>query len=447
MVELAAALGKGADSASYAATRAALVADFNAAWLAPATGKYSPGDGLQTANAAALALHAPPSPPATAAVRAALAAEVLAKDSHWSTGIIGMRFLHTALTEAGNGSLALDTLLQTTYPSFGYWFSGVDETAATTLWELPDSPSQGPGMNSRNHRACKARGGGRARALAARSAPRSSSPLTPPHPTPAPPADMFASVGGWLYEDLLGIGQTRQFEPAYDPTAPAAVGFRHAVLFPRVTAHPNLTGASGEYASAAGRYTMQWEVVSAAPASCAQDAPENAPVTLSCATGFTGVLFASFGTPTGTCGGGFALGACNAANSTQIVHDACVGKTSCTIDVSTALFGDPCFDTLKHLDVLLNCSAAPTAPPLVVAVTVPANARATVRLPFPSSLAPAAVSVREGAAPVWGPGGYAPGVPGVSGCAPAAAGAATPVGVATLDCEVGSGEYAFTLTH
>jgi hypothetical protein len=410
MVELAAALGKGSDAASYAATRAALVADFNAAWLAPATGKYSPGDGLQTANAAALALSAPPSAPATAAVRAALAAEVLAKDSHWSTGIIGMRHLHTALTEAGNGSLAVDTLLQTTYPSFGYWFSGVDETPATTMWELPDAPSQGPGMNSRNHH-------------------------------------MFASVGGWLYEDALGIGQVRQFEAAYDPTAPSAVGFRHAVLFPRVTAHPNLTGASGEYASAAGRYTMQWEVASSTPASCVADAPENAPVTLSCPTGIKGVVFASFGTPTGTCSSGFALGACHAANSTQIVHDACVGKTSCTILPSVTVFGEPCFDTLKHLDVQLNCSAAPTAPPLLVAVTVPANARATVRLPFASSVAPGAVSVREGAAVGWGAGGYVPGVPGISSCALASAGAATPVGLATLDCEVGSGEYAFTVTH
>ena len=410
MIELATALGKGADAAAYAATRAALVADFNAAWLAPATGKYSPGDGLQTANAAALALNLPPSAAAAAAVRAALAAEVLAKDSHWSTGIIGMRFLHTALTEAGNGSLAVDTLLQTSYPSFGYMFSGVDETPATSLWELPDAPSQGPGMNSRSHH-------------------------------------MFASVGGWLAEDLVGIGQVRQFEAAYDPAAPDAVGFRHAVLFPRVTAHPNLTGAAGEYASVSGRYALQWSVAASAPAYCAADAPENAPVTLSCPGGILGVVFASFGTPSGSCSSGFAAGACSAANSSRIVHDACVGKASCTIDVSTTLFGDPCFSTLKHLDVLLNCSAPPASPLLQVAVTVPANARATVRLPFPASVAPAAVGVREGGAVVWGPGGYAPGVPGITGCALAGAQAATPVGLATLDCEVGSGEYAFTVTH
>jgi len=151
MVELAAALGKPSDSTMYANIRQGLVADFNTAWLKSSTGVYGDGSGLQTANAAALALACPSAGAETAAVEATLANEVIAKDRHWSTGIIGMRFLHTALTQAGNGSLAVDTLLQTSYPSFGYMFGGADETPATTLWELPDAPSEGPGSEWYTH--------------------------------------------------------------------------------------------------------------------------------------------------------------------------------------------------------------------------------------------------------------------------------------------------------
>lgn len=43
-----------------------------------------------------------------------------------------------------------------------------EEVSATTLWELWDSPSEGPGMNSRNH-------------------------------------IMFGSVGAWFYQFLAGI--------------------------------------------------------------------------------------------------------------------------------------------------------------------------------------------------------------------------------------------------
>ena len=409
MVELATALGESADAAAFAAQRAGLVAQFNAGWL-QAGGVYGGQDGLQTANAAALFLNFTPSA-SVPAVRAALAADVLAHDSHWSTGIIGMRYLHSALTEAGHGEMAVDTLLQTTYPSYGYMFSGVDETPATTLWELPDAPHTGPGMNSRAHH-------------------------------------MFASSSGWLYEDLLGLGQSRQFSATYDPSDAEAVAFRHAIIFPRITTHPNLTSASGFYDSMAGRYVVEWSLQqSGAGGQCVADAPENAPVTLGCPSGaITGVTFASFGTPTGSCSTGFKVGACAAANTSSVISALCVGKTSCVVDVSTTLFGDPCFNTLKHLDVLLNCSSpGPTSIPLLLTATVPANARATVRIPFPASVPPAARRVTEGATPVWGPAGYLPGVPGITGITPGTD--SLPVGTATLDVEVGAGTYAFTAVY
>ena len=124
MVELATALGKPADAASYAAYRAWLVAGFNAAFLGT-NGTYGNADasGLQTSNACALAVGAAAAAGVQAAAQAALTTDVaVTHASHWSTGIIGMRFLHAALVGAGQSDLAIDTLLQPDYPSFGWWF-------------------------------------------------------------------------------------------------------------------------------------------------------------------------------------------------------------------------------------------------------------------------------------------------------------------------------------
>ena len=47
--------------------------------------------------------------------------------------------------------VALAVLEQTDYPSIGYSFANSLEPATTNLWELPDAPAEGTGMNSRNH--------------------------------------------------------------------------------------------------------------------------------------------------------------------------------------------------------------------------------------------------------------------------------------------------------
>jgi hypothetical protein len=84
-------------------------------------------------------------------------------------------------------------------------------------------------------------------------------------------------------------------------------------------------------------------------------------LTLTCGAGgvFTGVAFASFGAPTGSCSGkpAPAINAtCNAADSVAVVAAACVGKSSCVIDAITATFGgtDPCLDVLKRLIVIMD---------------------------------------------------------------------------------------------
>jgi hypothetical protein len=70
---------------------------------------------------------------------------------------------------------------------------------------------------------------------------------------------------------------------------------------------------------------------------------------------FTSIDFASYGTPTGRCGS-FQVGHCHATNSKDIVEKYCLGRNNCTIPVTTPVFGDPCYGTVKHLSVQATCT-------------------------------------------------------------------------------------------
>lgn len=65
---------------------------------------------------------------------------------------------------------------------------------------------------------------------------------------------------------------------------------------------------------------------------------------------FDKVLFASYGTPDGTCGN-FSTGACHAAASQSIVEGLLLGNSSVTLSASNGVFGDPCPGTSKRLYV------------------------------------------------------------------------------------------------
>ena len=64
----------------------------------------------------------------------------------------------------------------------------------------------------------------------------------------------------------------------------------------------------------------------------------------------TAVNFASYGNPTGTCGN-YNLGWCHAANSKSIVESYALNNQTASIPASNGLFGDPCFGTVKRLNV------------------------------------------------------------------------------------------------
>ncbi|XP_035672719.1 IgGFc-binding protein-like [Branchiostoma floridae] len=53
---------------------------------------------------------------------------------------------------------------------------------------------------------------------------------------------------------------------------------------------------------------------------------------------------------------------CDAARSLAIMQEQCDGQTSCSVDASNSVFGDPCVGTFKYLDVGWNCLEE-TGPP------------------------------------------------------------------------------------
>jgi hypothetical protein len=87
-------------------------------------------------------------------------------------------------------------------------------------------------------------------------------------------------------------------------------------------------------------------------------ANENGTVTLTAPAGnaFSLVEFASYGTPTGTCGN-FSLGGCNSSSSVSQVAAVFIGNNTGSIGANNAVFGDPCVGTPKRLYVQLRYSA------------------------------------------------------------------------------------------
>lgn len=148
MSEMAAAIGKSADAASYAALHQNIVAAFGNFFSAD--GSLSDGSS-QTGYALAFSMDLVP--PALRALAAQKFADSIAQfGNHLATGFIGTPRLLTALHAAGQDDLAYQLLLQETYPS---WLFQV-KLGATTMWERWDgwTPSGGfqtIGMNSFNH--------------------------------------------------------------------------------------------------------------------------------------------------------------------------------------------------------------------------------------------------------------------------------------------------------
>ncbi|MDB4935038.1 MAG: hypothetical protein JWP87_2010 [Labilithrix sp.] len=85
-------------------------------------------------------------------------------------------------------------------------------------------------------------------------------------------------------------------------------------------------------------------------------ADEHLNATVICPVGQTmiAITYASYGTPSGLCGG-FMDGACDSATSDATVTTVCLNQNACTVFADNAVFGDPCIGTGKRLYIQATC--------------------------------------------------------------------------------------------
>ncbi|KAG7347499.1 alpha-L-rhamnosidase [Nitzschia inconspicua] len=170
--------------------------EFHDSFYNVTTGVYM--SGLQTEQALPLYLGVVPDDVEQSVLNHLISDIEVTNGGHTTSGIIGIKYEMEALSILGRGDVALDLALQTTYPSWGYMLQNQYEPS-TTVWELWNSDTSGPGMNSRNHH-------------------------------------MFGSVAGWMYKYVAGI-------------APLKPGFAHVQIKPNVL---RLDGISAKVASPHG---------------------------------------------------------------------------------------------------------------------------------------------------------------------------------------------------
>lgn len=139
--------------------------EFHQVFYNPTTGMYA--SGLQTEQALPLHLGIVPKSIQDMVLKHLIYDIEVVNSFHTTCGIVGIKFLMEVLSMYEHSDVALALALQTSYPSWGYMLHNKYEPA-TTIWELWNSDTAGPGMNSRNH-------------------------------------IMFGSVSSWMYKFLAGI--------------------------------------------------------------------------------------------------------------------------------------------------------------------------------------------------------------------------------------------------
>ena len=245
---------------------------------------------------------------------------------------------------------------------------------------------------------------------------------------------MFGAPGAWYYKSIAGLDR-----------APSSRSYANLVIRPPPAddiiysdGNLSLTWAAASIDSGMGMVASAWNTQPGGNGAQCGTVAENADLELECPGGtFSGVAFASFGTPTGSCPGPFAKGSCDAASSVDVVTKLCVGKASCTVPATNAGFGgDPCVNTPKTLAVSLagQCGAPVGVRKFALQTTVPVGGTAQVIVP---AWGPAAsATITEGGAKVWTAGAFVPGTAGVM------AGAASADGL-NVELTVVSGSYSF----
>ena len=186
-----------------------LSSEFHTAFFNPALNTYCTG--LQTELAVALTIEGVVPTAVRAAVLRNLVDDIVDQHHyHTSSGIIGIIYVLPVIAESGRADVALEMLLQDTFPSYGFMIKGGANgyEPATTLWELWDTDTGSADMDSRNH-------------------------------------IMFGSVGGFFYRYLLGV-------------RPILPGFTQMKIQPVIVTHPKLTHAAGTVVTPLGDVNCAW---------------------------------------------------------------------------------------------------------------------------------------------------------------------------------------------
>jgi hypothetical protein len=225
--EMAAALGRTGDAATYGARATAVTKAFADAYVS-ADGRVQ-GDS-QTAYVLALSMDLVPAERRAAAGNR-LAERVASRGHHLSTGFLGTPKLLPALADTGHLDVAYRLLLNQDYPSWGYEIA----RGATTIWERwdsikPDGSFGDVGMNSFNHYA-------------------------------------YGAVGDWMYRTVGGIRP--------DDAAP---GYRHVTIAPQPGG--GLTSARAAYRSRYGQFVSDWKLDAAGQMALDVTVPGNTTATV-----------------------------------------------------------------------------------------------------------------------------------------------------------------------
>lgn len=221
-------------------------------------------------------------------------------DRHVNVGIIGHKYVYDVLSMYNRNDILLDIMLQTTQPSLGYMIT----QDGTTLWETWYG-TQYTAVGSRNH-------------------------------------IMFGTQSTYYYTILAGIQQSRN-----------SVAYQHIIIKPYIDLRSDkLTYVSASINTIRGQIIVQWRLY--IPKVCGY-ATQNKQIQLQCIASLgtiQSIEFASYGTPSGTCGE-YHIGQCHAQNTVSIIASHCINHTSCIIDVTPSYFNhrDPCPGTQKSVAI------------------------------------------------------------------------------------------------
>jgi len=260
---------------------------------------------------------------------------------HVASGIIGTKFLFPVLSSINKTDVAMKIAEQVDYPSWGYMITNKYEPA-TTVWELWNAWESGPGMNSRNHH-------------------------------------MFSSISGWLRTELAGL------------TMPSgSYAYNTIDLYPARVPDLSYASVSQEWPK---KVSLSWKriggmqcVKSVAASTDSRSHPllkDHAKVTCGNGTVIKRIDFASFGTPSGSCGNYVVSNECHHPVSMAYVEDMCIGRSECSIPLWMEKWGDPCPEKdVKWLQVQAQCDDTEYIyHSLKIDVVVPVNSQANLHVP------------------------------------------------------------------